>query len=89
MDGLDRKYHFGIVAGMRLADFLADREMSQAEFAKRIGATQASVSRYADGSRMPRREHLARIRKVTGGAVRADDFLLLHDTWPQKTRRAS
>jgi predicted transcriptional regulator len=75
-------------AAMRLADFLADREMSQAEFGKRIGATQAAVSRYADGSRMPRREHLSRIRKATGGVVTADDFLS-HGTSPQRTRRSS
>jgi hypothetical protein len=68
--------------------FLADREMSQAEFAKRIGSTQASVSRYVAGARMPRREHLARIRKATGGTVTADDFLS-HDAPPQQMRRSS
>jgi predicted transcriptional regulator len=68
---------------MKLADYLSDRKISQAEFAHLIGATQAAISRYCDHKRMPRTEHLIRIRKVTGGTVTADDFL------PALRRRSS
>lgn len=60
---------------MKLSDFLSEHQISQADFANRIGATQAAVSRYLDGKRMPRRYHLARIKEATGGSVTADDFV--------------
>jgi len=60
---------------MKLAEYLAANKISQAEFAQAIGASQVAVSRYATGRRMPRRDHLLKIRDVTDGAVSADDFL--------------
>lgn len=60
---------------MKLGDFLSEKTLSQAEFAALIGATQAAVSRYVAGSRMPRRNHLTRIREATAGAVTANDFV--------------
>lgn len=61
---------------MKLANFLESKGISQAKFADLIGVEQAAISRYITGTRMPRKEHLARIRTVTGGAVTADDFVL-------------
>ena len=60
---------------MQLSKFLDYHGMSQAEFGKLIGASQPSISRYIAGSRMPRPMQLIRIRKVTRGAVTADDFI--------------
>jgi predicted transcriptional regulator len=60
---------------MTLADFLSDRKISQADFGARIGLTQAAISRYVDGLRMPRREHLVLIREATDGLVTANDFI--------------
>jgi transcriptional regulator with XRE-family HTH domain len=60
---------------MKLADYLAAHDLSQAEFARSLGISQVAVSRYAGGRRMPRRDHLLKIREITDGAVMADDFL--------------
>ena len=40
-----------------------------------IGATQAAVSRYANGKRTPRPALLSKIVEVTKGRVTANDFL--------------
>ena len=61
---------------MKLSEFLALKEISQARFGEMVGVEQAAISRYVAGERMPRPEHLLRIREVTKGAVTADDFLL-------------
>jgi len=60
---------------MTLSDYLAQSGLSQAEFARAIETSQPTVSRYITGLRMPRRDHLRRIREVTGGAVTANDFV--------------
>jgi predicted transcriptional regulator len=60
---------------MTLADYLAMKKISQAEFAQSIGVSQVAVSRYASGQRMPRRNWLLKIRDVTGGLVTGNDFL--------------
>lgn len=60
---------------MKLADFLSDKGMSRADFAAALGVSEVTITRYVGGRRMPRVEHLRRIREVTAGAVTADDFL--------------
>lgn len=60
---------------MKLAEYLATKKLSQAEFARIIEASQVAVSRYASGRRMPRRDRMLKIREVTGGLVTGDDFL--------------
>lgn len=60
---------------MKLAAFLAERGMSRADFATAVGVSHVAITRYIAGQRMPRMEHLCRIREVTGGAVTADDFM--------------
>lgn len=59
---------------MKLADFLSATGTTHTAFAATIGVSQASVSRYAAGLRVPGPEQMARIAAVTGGAVRANDF---------------
>jgi predicted transcriptional regulator len=60
---------------MTLADYLAAKKISQAEFAQSIGVSQVAVSRYVSGQRMPRKNWLLKIRQVTGGLVTGNDFL--------------
>lgn len=60
---------------MRLTDYLQKHDLTHAQFAVQIGATQAAVTRYANGRRKPSLDKLVVIEAVTGGAVRAIDFL--------------
>ena len=59
---------------MRLADYLRDRKIRNADFAKRIGRSDASVSRLARGLQRPDWDTLEAIRRETEGAVTANDF---------------
>lgn len=59
---------------MNLSTYLRLSQQSADEFAKKIGTSQAAVSRYAAGKRMPRPEQMARIATATDGAVTAADF---------------
>jgi transcriptional regulator with XRE-family HTH domain len=60
---------------MKLADYLAAKEMADADFATAIGVTRQAVHRYKTGERMPEWAVLARIKDVTAGEVSPDDFL--------------
>jgi transcriptional regulator with XRE-family HTH domain len=60
---------------MTLQQYLTLTGQTQQQFAHLIGVSQMSVSRYASGNRMPRREHLRRILEATQGAVTPTDFL--------------
>ena len=60
---------------MKLADYLSTHRITHAEFAAKIGATQAAVSRYANGKRMPRQPLLWKIVQATQGRVTANDFM--------------
>lgn len=46
---------------VRIRECCAERGMTQKELAKATGITEAAISRYAGGSRLPRIEHAARI----------------------------
>ena len=52
--------------GKRIAALLKERGMTQRELAERVGATEASVSKYVNGEREPRAEMLANIATVLG-----------------------
>ncbi len=60
---------------MQLSEYLIKHNVSRADFADKIGVTQASVSRYAAGERVPRPEHIIKIKEATRGKVKADDFM--------------
>lgn len=64
---------------MNLGDYLRMKDITQARFAQQINVTQATISRYALGIRMPRREHLIAIREATDGLVTALDFVASED----------
>ena len=59
---------------MTLEQFLSERKLSLAEFARRIGSTTESVRRYRNHYHIPTREWMAKIVKETGGLVTANDF---------------
>lgn len=65
---------------MKLAKYLSDKEIPQAEFAKKIGVTQVAVSRYAQELRTPSLHTIWAIEKATKGAVTAKD-------WPAPVRK--
>ncbi len=65
---------------MKLADYLSTHRITHAEFAATIGATQAAVSRYANGKRMPRQPLLRKIMQATQGRVTANDFMAIPST---------
>jgi DNA-binding transcriptional regulator YdaS (Cro superfamily) len=68
---------------MQLSEFLLIRDIKQTAFAVKIGVRQPTVSRWAAGRMPQKRKHLRLIRKVTGGAVTADDFV---DDKPRRRR---
>lgn len=59
--------------GLRIAQILQNRRMTQKELAARIGATEAAVSRYISGGREPKPEILA---NIAAALHTTSDFLL-------------
>lgn len=64
--------------GMTLDEYLKtqDPKVSHADFAGRIGVTQATISRYVNGERFPSPEHIRKIQEATADRVTANDLLL-------------
>ncbi len=67
---------------MKLADWLDGLDldpptprMTRSAFAARIGASVTLITGYCNETVWPGREKMQRIRRETGGAVLADDFL--------------
>lgn len=60
---------------MKLADYLAKNDLTPEAFGKKAKVTRPTVTRWRDGKRMPRVDHLKKIREITNGAVTADDFV--------------
>ena len=59
---------------MQITDWLTTNDISDADFAARIGVSRQALWRYKAGERIPRRPILERIQSVTGGDVRPADF---------------
>ena len=59
---------------MKLARWLAERRMTQAAFAARIGVTPDTVSLWVNEHQLPRRSRLATITRATRGQVGFRDF---------------
>jgi transcriptional regulator with XRE-family HTH domain len=62
------------MCGMTLSDYLAETGETQDAFAKRVGTSQADISRYVSGKRRPRKDVLIKIFAATDGRVTANDF---------------
>jgi len=60
---------------MTLSEFMAWKDIGDAEMARYIGVSRVSVVRYRNGERRPEWHVLVRIRDVTGGIVTADSFM--------------
>ncbi|ACL58484.1 helix-turn-helix domain-containing protein [Methylobacterium nodulans] len=60
---------------MKLAAYLADREIKDSDFAARIGVTRQTLWRYKSGERRPEWDVLERISRATDGQVTPNDFL--------------
>lgn len=72
--GLVRMWRMRYKYRMRLADWLLRHQMSDADFARRIGSHRTEVWNYRTGRRMPRADKVADIERATRGEVRAKDF---------------
>lgn len=59
---------------MKLKDYLKLRKIRQEAFAKDLGVTQGSVSRWCDGIQLPRASVMKKILVITGGEVTLMDF---------------
>jgi len=70
---------------MKLTDYLAGHNISDADFAASIGVSRQSVHRYKTGDRAPEWPVLAKIRDATDGAVTADDFLAPSTSQPAQS----
>ncbi len=60
---------------MRLDEYMEATALSDAALAERIGVARATVTRYRNQRRTPRREIMQRIIQVTRGKVTANDWL--------------
>jgi len=59
---------------MKLGDFLSTQGFSVRDFAKTVNVTDAAMSRYVSGKRLPRAEIMQRIVEATEGNVQPNDF---------------
>ena len=60
---------------MKIADYLKEHNLTDAEFARKIGVTRAMVGRYRKGTAIPEIVTALRIEKATGKEVRAVDLI--------------
>lgn len=63
-----------------LSDYLKNNQILQQDFARRIGATQATVSRLAKQSIMPSLTLAVAIERETNGAVPASSWVTLSES---------
>lgn len=59
---------------MRLHNYLEREGLSATDFARKVGVSQSTISRYLKGLRHPERDTMLAIRKATSGAVQPNDF---------------
>lgn len=59
----------------KLARYMKRHKISDVAMAEQLGVTRMAVYNYRKGLRTPKGSVMRKIRDVTGGKVRADDFL--------------
>lgn len=69
---------------MKLAEWLKDRQMTQAAFAELIDSDQSHISDLVREKVKPKLESIVRIQQATQGAVQAQDWL--PDVAPKRVR---
>jgi len=60
---------------MNLRDYLSFRKISGSSLAREIGVTPAALRFWVRRERMPRMRQMAKIMRITNGAVQPNDFL--------------
>ncbi len=60
---------------MTLGEYILTHAPNGADLARKVGVSQAAISRYANRKRVPRPDVMRRIAEVTGGAVTPNDFI--------------
>ena len=66
---------------MLLREYLANEDLTQAQFASRIGVSRSTVSSWMRGLKAPRPEHVMRIRYITNHEVTFGGLLGIY--WPE------
>lgn len=66
--------------GDRIAKYLADRNLSQRQFAARIGMTEVSVSRYVNNERLPNAGVVVMMAKALN--ITTDELLGMDEAQP-------
>ena len=67
-------YRSGMALAMKLKDWLIQEGLTVTEFARRMGRPQPTVWRYVNGERMPEKDAMAAIRRLTNRNVTSEDF---------------
>ncbi len=62
---------------MKLSDYLKAHGISHTDFASRIRVSQPTVTRYANGLRVPTPKIMVRIAEQTKRQVMANDFMIV------------
>lgn len=60
---------------MKLKLWLEETDIRQADFARMLGISQPTVSQLANGARYPKMELALKIRDVTKGKVKLEDWI--------------
>ena len=59
---------------MKLSEWRKSADLTIVQLAAAVGVSDMSIGRYERGEHIPQREIMARIVKITDGAVRSTDF---------------
>ena len=62
------------MAGMNLSEYISTSRGKAAELAEQLGVSQAAVSYWVSGDRLPDVENCKRIEFATAGDVRCEDL---------------
>lgn len=65
---------------MTLREWLEANELTNTEFARRIGSQESTVRKWRLGLRRPRAEALVKVVQATGGQVTANDFFMTDES---------
>lgn len=65
---------------MTLKEYMDEHGLSERALADLLKVSRVSVNRWRNGERFPSKACLADLFRVTGGAVRAEDFFELSTT---------
>ena len=61
---------------MRLTEYLAQKQISDAVFSEQIGVSRQALHRYKAGERTPKPSVMRKIVQATGGEVAPNDFFV-------------